>query len=163
MTETVNISKANALKAYQMANKETKEILETLIGKEVLSQKITDRVKTIEDAIALYPVSDNLKTLLTYNGIDEIMIGAKANALLQLVVAVLNEGWTPNWDDSQERKWEPWFYLDNPSGFRFDVASYVHTDSSVGSRLCFKTKELCEYAANQFLDLYKENFTLNNK
>jgi hypothetical protein len=46
------------------------------------------------------------------------------------------------------------------NGFRLGSVYCRYDDSGVGSRLCFRSKEIAKYAANQFLDLYKEFFTL---
>ena len=44
------------------------------------------------------------------------------------------------------------------SGFGFDRSTYCYTgtNATVGSRLCFKTKEQSDYCATQFIDLYKQ-------
>ena len=52
-----------------------------------------------------------------------------------------------------------WFDLENgPSGFRYYVFCVWCTASFVGSRLCFISREVCEYIANQFIEVYKEYF-----
>ena len=74
---------------------------------------------------------------------------------LVLIAKVLNEGWTPNWNDGGEKKHYPWFSVS--SGFAFGTATY-HYDyayMSTGSRLCFKSRELAEFAGKTFTDIYK--------
>ncbi|MOA38929.1 hypothetical protein D3C78_1606660 [compost metagenome] len=44
--------------------------------------------------------------------------------------------------------------------FSFVVYAYGHSHSGVGSRLVFKSRELAEYAAKQFINEYKDFFTL---
>jgi hypothetical protein len=103
--------------------------------------KITDRVKTFEDACKVLGyaipksmhVTDKLKTIAT----------------------VLNEGWTPDWNNSAQYKYVPYFRW-NGTAF-VSGGSYGWSGSSdVGSRLCFRSSELAKYAAEQFIDLYNE-------
>ena len=155
--ETLKISKTNALKAYNGAKDEGKSLLTDLFGKEVFNQKITDRVKTFEDALTIVEPSDNLKTLFVYNGIDPVLLAAQAHAKLCVITEALNEGWKPNWNNSSQYKWAPWFYLNDP-GFRFDVSTIWNSASagpSCGSRLVFHSEELSDYAGKQFLEIYK--------
>lgn len=113
-------------------------------------KKITERIKTVDDLLSMYGMSreefdkqyDNLSS-------DE-----KAYKLLKLLCSALNEGWKPDWDNPNELKYYPWFEMGGSSGFRFYDYSYWR--SAVGSRLCFKSKELAEYAGKQFIDLYKQ-------
>ncbi|HUR65492.1 MAG TPA: hypothetical protein VMZ03_04010 [Chitinophagaceae bacterium] len=88
-----------------------------------------------------------------------------AAAKLFIVVDALNEGWKPDWNNDDEYKWWNWFDMeksdDNPSGFRFSFAAYFYSNSGVGSRLCFKSRQLAEWAAEHFIELYKDFFILN--
>ena len=149
--ETLQISKTNVLKAFKNAKAEGKDLLSDLFGKEVLSGKITDRIKTFADACEAVREDPNQSKFNTGSA-DDI-----AYQRLKVVVRALNEGWTPDWNNSNQYKWYPWFYLDKP-GFRFYGAgyAYAYSHATCGSRLCFSSEELAKYAANQFLDLYKD-------
>ena len=149
--KTVQITEAAAIQAHKAANQEGKNLLENLIGKQLFNQKITDRVKTFEDACAITGDDPGEARFTAYEP------DVNAYNKLRVIVKALNEGWTPDWNNSNERKWRPWFYLDNP-GFRFDDSRYGNSTSTVGSRLCLKSEELCNYAAKQFLPLYKDLF-----
>ncbi|MFT3704672.1 MAG: hypothetical protein QM802_20070 [Agriterribacter sp.] len=150
--KTLSISDQDARKIYPSAIPELKTILEASFSKGFFSQKITDRIKTFEDACAEIG-EDPVNPKFIIGEPDEI-----AYRKLKVIIKVLNEGWVPDWNNSSQYKWRPWFYLNAP-GFRFSGTSYVFTHSTVGSRLCFKSEELCEYAANQFIDIYKDYFT----
>lgn len=150
--KTLSISDQDARKIYPSALPELKTILEGSFGKDFFSQKITDRIKTFEDACAETGINPNDENFRIGTP-DEI-----AYKKLKVIVKALNEGWFPNWNKSSEYKWRPWFYLDSP-GFRFHDTYCGRTGSTVGSRLCFKSEELCEYAAKQFIDLHKDFFT----
>lgn len=161
-TNKLEVTKESALAAHKIANKEVQSVLETLFGKEnFISGKITDRVKTCEDAANIVGISENLKILLAYDGVDKTMLGAQAMAKLTIIAKALNEGWEPNWEDSNEPKYVP--YFDNyKSGFGFSCSYYGswRAHAGCGSRLCFKTRELAEYAAKQFITEYNQFLTL---
>ena len=85
---------------------------------------------------------------------------------LTTIAEALNKGWKPNWYNSSERKWYNWFWVEadakRPSGFGFSY-SYAFCDSAgagVGSRLCFQSEELAEYAREEFKQLYLEYLLL---
>jgi hypothetical protein len=150
--QTLQIDKENARKLYPAASKEFKQMLVDTFGEKFFSQKITDRVKTFEDACSIMGVS----SCSFFNSSDTE--DEKAYKKLKVIIAALNESWVPDWNNSNERKWRPWFYLDSP-GFQLYYVYYCYTYSNVSSRLCFKSEELANYAANQFLDIYKTFFT----
>ena len=68
--------------------------------------------------------------------------------------------WIPNWKDTNERKWFPWFYLGSGFDFSYTDCDLWLTDAYVGSRLCFKSEELAKYAANTFLNEFKNYIVL---
>jgi hypothetical protein len=119
-----------------------------------LPKNVMERIKTIEDVLA-----DND---LTQGGFDAICIcldeDEKAYRLLKLLVKSLNEGWKPNWDNSSEGKYVPWFDMRGSSGFRYGGCALWLSYTSVGSRLCFKSSELAKYAGEQFTSTYKQFF-----
>jgi hypothetical protein len=72
---------------------------------------------------------------------------------LKVVSKVVNAGWKPNWKESDERKWFP-VYTDNGSGLVFDGADYCYAHTDVGSRLCYKSREIVLHVVEYFNDLY---------
>ena len=109
---------------------------------------------------------------------------------LRIITAALNEGWTPQFTDDEYRYY-PWFYLyverelnDLPedtkrqrgvlfsgnannganAGFAYAIANDAPSDSfaSIGSRLCFKNRELALYAGKQFASLWLDFCYLPN-
>jgi hypothetical protein len=95
-----------------------------------------------------------------------------ATAKMFIIAEALNQDpetkqcWKPDWNNWDEYKYTPWFDLevdkDNTSGFRFDGSNYalVDTDSTGGSRLCYRSRDISNYAGQQFLSLYKEMMIL---
>jgi hypothetical protein len=143
---------------YPKASAEWKNVLEETFTKEFFQQKITDRVKTFEDACGVLGID-----LIAFVD-DDSAPDESAYIQLKTIAKALNEGWTPDWNNDEEYKYYPWFEMQktksNPSGFRLDGVGYDYAYSIVGSRLCFHSRELAEYAAKQFQDLYKQFFTL---
>lgn len=150
--QTLQIDKNNARKLYPTASAEFKQMLTDTFGETFFSQKITDRVKTYGDACEVLGISSEI---LAY---DEMTEDEQAYCKLKIIIRALNEGWTPDWNNSSQYKYYPWFYQNAP-GFRLNVVVSYFAASAVGSRLCFKSEELAIYAAKQFLDLYKTFFT----
>lgn len=119
-------------------------------------KSVMERIKTVEDVL-----SDNGLTREQfdeqYEGLEEDEI---AYRILKLLAKSLNEEWMPDWSDSNEYKYYPWFEMRGSRGFRFIDNAYWHSDSGVGSRLCFKTRELAEYAGQQFQPVYEQFMTI---
>jgi hypothetical protein len=158
--DTLEIQKQNALDAYNNANDDGKKLLSTLFGKDVFIMKITDRIKTFEDALKVCPPTDNVKILLDYNGVDADMLAAQAFAKLTLIGRALNEGWQPKWEDTDQYKYYPYFKHQGGFGLADGDYGYGYTSAGVGSRLCFKNATLAEYAGKQFADIYNTFLSL---
>lgn len=146
--ETLEVIKSNAVKAFNNTNESGKTLLSNLFGKEVFNQKITDRIKTPEDAYTVL----GYKSVLFSGPNDEI-----AYQKLKLIAQALNEGWKPDLGNDNEPKYYPWFNF--KGGFSYYGAYCSCTGSHVGSRLCFKSRELAEYAGKQFISIYKDFMT----
>jgi hypothetical protein len=153
---TLTIDEKKAREIYPSAASELKAILENTFGKQFFNQKITDKVKTFEDVLYVMGILPSAFNAITaYDTRDEI-----AYKKLKLIAKVLNEGWEPNWDNSNEYKHYPWFYMDSSRGFGLDSVDYDYSASIVGSRLCFKSEELAKYAVKTFLSIYQDYFTI---
>ena len=148
--KTLQIDEKNARKLYPSASAEFKATLEDTFGKEFFSQKITDRVKTFDDACEVLGI--NRLTFSDSDTPDEI-----AYKKIKIIVKALNEGWAPNWDNSSEYKYYPWFDM-TKNGFSGVFSDRWFACTTVGSRLCFKNAELAKYAGTQFNSIYKDFF-----
>ena len=122
---------------------------------------IKDKVKSFEDACKVLDITPSVPVV---TGIPEkYQKPLIANYQLMVIAEALNEGWTPDWSNGEWDKWYPWFNMDNSSSagrFSFGGAGGQHSGSRVGSRLCFKSEELADYAGTQFLELYRELFVI---
>lgn len=124
-------------------------------------EEITDRVKTYEDAckvLGVEPINEQNAKAQGFRS-DEI-----ARRKLETIAAALNEGWKPDWNNTDQYKYYPYFYIqENAKGKGSAGLSCADTNSaasaanaSVGSRLCFYASRLARYASNQFTDLYEQ-------
>ena len=148
--QTMQITLETAKAIYSTVPESFKRDLEDMFGKNSFYTKIEDRVKTFEDACEVLEIDP----IIFPNKTPKSTI---AHYKLEIIVEALNEGWEPNWNNNNEYKYYPWF-KQSPSGFGFSGTSYDYwfTRASVGSRLCFKTRELSNYAGTQFEDIYKD-------
>lgn len=124
-------------------------------------EEITDRVKTYEDAckvLGVEPINEQNAKAQGFRS-DEI-----ARRKLETIAAALNEGWKPDWNNTDQYKYYPYFYIqENAKGKGSAGLSYAsthyaasYTFAYLGSRLCFYASRLARYASNQFTDLYEQ-------
>ena len=124
---------------------------------------IIEIVKTFEDVCEELGIT--VEQALPYNEghlMTPDRIAINAFAKVSLIAKALNEGWVPNWDNEDEYKYYPWFDMRNGSDSGFSCSIYDNSSyfTYVGSRLCYKSKELVEYASKQFEEVYKQLFTI---
>lgn len=152
--KTLQIDKTNAKKLFSKASPEFKQMLIDTFGKEYFSDNIMDRIKTFEDACAEIGISND-SCMPIYD--EEESKDEIAYKKLKVIIRALNEGWEPDWTNKNEYKWYPWFIYKS-SGFCFSGsdAGYVYANADVGSRLCFKSEELANYAGKQFESIYND-------
>ncbi len=118
---------------------------------------VTLRIKSVYDAITEL-VEDDPEVII-YNNLL-LTFDTDCHVVKQQEAVVLtkafNEGWTPNWNNSNEVKYYPWFEMGGSSVFRFSGCVDRYSLSDVGSRLCFKTRELAIHAGENFTAVYKK-------
>lgn len=159
---TLQIKQDSLLAAFRNAGKEGKQVLSDLFGKQVaLYDNITDRVKSFEDACQVLGISTNVPEVKGLPRKHQKAI--IANYKLIVIAEALNEGWKPNWQDSDEYKYYPWFDMSNPAGVGYSLTNYAAslTAANIGSRLCLKNRELAIYFGQTFTDLFNDSLLLN--
>lgn len=150
----LEVDRINAIKAWNKSDCIGKQLLENLYGKDVFrNMDVTDRIKAFEDARE----ETGRHEVPNFSNVPEDLKEYFENMYQAVVITeALNEGWEPNWDDSNEPKWRPYFRM-SPSSFAFGSGCGASGASAGGgSRLCFKTEALANYAAKQFLDIWKK-------
>ena len=156
------------------------------------NRPVTERVKTFEDACK--ELGDKHPMWIAYNDAYRLDVDENAHDIiaylkLRIIIAALNEGWTPQFTEGEER-WYPWFtlwteeelseksdewkadrhlistggYSGDYAGFAFSNSIYApsHSNTFVGSRLCFKSEALATYCGKQFISLWAD-FNLIHK
>lgn len=150
--KTLNINQAQAVKLFKQTREEFQQTLISTFGAECFNEKITDRIKTFEDAC-------------NHAGIDRAMVfnatdtpDVVAYKKIKVIVSVLNEGWKPNWKDYRQDKWFIYAYYGAYAGlwYAYAISTPAIASTSLGSRVCFHSEELADYFGRQFFDLYKE-------
>ena len=174
--------KANDVRqAYDNADENGRKTLENLFGKEVFTLSIMDRVRTFKDACRVLGI--NAKKWLEEN--EKMDAGVLAYMKLRIVTTALNEGWQPVFDGKQCR-YEVWLNIYTKAqweklseakkrqgvlvggraldgadaGFVYAYTHYApsYTLSGIGSRLCYKNRELALYSGKQFIDIWADYF-----
>lgn len=83
-----------------------------------------------------------------------------ATAKAYIIVAVLNDDAVFDYNDYNQEKWVLWYWLNKP-GFRLRDAGYDNTDSDVGPRLSFVSREVALHANTYFgKSVFKHIFTI---
>lgn len=72
---------------------------------------------------------------------------------LMVVAKAIKGAWVPDWKNKQQKKWFVWYWIDD-SGFGLSLraADYVSSNTFVGSRLVFETRD----QAAEFFEKSKE-------
>lgn len=153
-TIQLQIKAAVARQLYKTAPPELKAILEESCGKEFFSGKITDRIKSYEDACCELGIEPMDESEMRRAGFRQDEIDRRK---IEVITFVLNDCEQLDWADTSQRKYLPWFDFDASSGFAFNDTCYGSSDAGAGdaSRLCFKSEELARYAGQTFTELYK--------
>lgn len=130
MKKVLEISEKTARRLYKDSSNEFKTTLEETFGKDFFSGKVTDRVKTYEDAcVETGEIPINEADLLKAGFTSDEIVYRK----IKTITKALNEGWIADWKDGVQQKWIPWFMLSS-AGFVFDVTDYGYSDGDCGRR-----------------------------
>lgn len=153
----LKISKETAIKLHPEAPNWFKKVLDESFGEDTFKPRDWHDIKTFEDACEALGITNESHTPIfdEDEAPDEI-----AYKKLKVIVAAINQGWQPDWSNSDQYKYYPYFNLSSGSGFSGRGCDFGYSYSSVGSRLCFESKEKCLYAAEQFKSIYKDFFII---
>jgi len=111
-----------------------------------------ESIKTVEDACNV----TGMPATPEFNEVpEELREYLKAVYEAVVITMALVGDWKADWNDSNQRKWFPWFRMSS-GGFVFSdsVCAYSYARAGYASRLCFPTEELARYAGRQFTDVY---------
>ena len=149
----INEETAKRIYADSKTPDSLKEILVETFGKECFKKRTFNNIKTFEDACEELNIDPhdvfNSKDLP-----DEI-----AYRKLKVIIKAVNQGWTPNWNNTDQYKWSPWFkFFSSGFGFSYSDCTYDNSATDVGSRLCTDSSDKALYIAKQFKAEYQEYF-----
>ena len=150
----LSIDKNTAKRLYAESPDWFKKQLDDEFGQDTFKPKDFETIRTFEDACAKIGV-DPSSVIKEDDASDEI-----AYKKLKVITRAINNGWTPDWNNTNQQKWYPWFKLSSGFGFRVSCCDYVFADTGSGSRLCFESKEMSTYAGTQFIDIYEQFITI---
>lgn len=135
----------------------------------VVPKDVVTRVKDFRDAldelgnehplVKQYKIVSEAFNSIVGGNIGNSSKSSLAYLKLRIIAEALNEGWQPNWNDPNEYKYYPVFeYVNKHAGISYTTTNGTTSAviAHVGSRLCYKTRELATYAGRQFKDIYNE-------
>lgn len=124
-------------------------------------EEITERVRSYADAcnaLGIEPMNEQNMKAQGFRP-DEI-----ARRKLETITEALNEGWKPDWNDTDQYKYYPYFYIEENAKSKGSAglssalticaapAAFAH----FGSRLCFHDSATARYAGRTFTELYEQ-------
>ena len=114
-------------------------------------------IKTFSDACLAYGTTEEkFNTKYGNIGLSKDTI---AYEKIKIVVYVINGDWTPDFSNSSQYKYYPYFDLSGGCRFCFAFYDCSATVSVGGVRLCFESKEKSNFAGNTFEPLYADLLT----
>lgn len=154
--KTLQIDEKKAKKLYPEASGEWKEILTDTFGEDFFKKKDFRDIKTFNDACEDQNIHP--KSVLPYtspSNADEE--GLNTLAMMFVIARALNGDWKADFANGNQYKYYPWFKANaSGSGLSCDGCGGWRSASGVGSRLCYKSSEIAEYAGKQFIDIYNK-------
>lgn len=148
----LQIDETQAKSLYSTA-KEFKQILEDTFGKEYFQDKITDRIKTINDVYNYLNIKR--EDVIPFKELNLTKQQKSINALfdIQNISLVLNENVILDWNNNNQLKYYPYFEK-KASGWVVDSCRSCYYYAVVGFGCYYKSSELALYAANTFKNIY---------
>src|SRR6185369_16767828 len=152
--KTLKLEDSTARLIYPTAPSELKKILEETYGKDFFSQKIQDRVKTWDDVLEILGKDEDAITPYKKPK-DKRERSINAFAKIQAISEVLNEGWVPDFNNTSQYKYYPYFQKKSSGWVLCSYGDY-RGYSFLGSGCFYRTSDLALYAGKEFEDIYKD-------
>lgn len=150
--KTLQIEESKAKELYKTASAEFKAMLEDSFGKSFFNNDWMDLwhkfCKDYNQNITLpfsHPKTRQEESTNAYH-------------MLIHIVPVKRGNWEPDYNNDNQYKYEPRFYMNSASGFGFRDAGCGtwNTNSSAGSCLSTPSAQVCEAIAVEFLPIYEK-------
>jgi hypothetical protein len=151
----IEISNDLIQKGYNEANDKQKKLIEKYFKLE--NSDILSKIKDFKDILKLS--NKTLKDILPYQKpTTENQVKINALAKIQLIEEVVNEGWKPNWSNSNEYKHYIWFEFKKSVGWV--VCAFADCCFGCGGEVAFyKSKKISHFVSKTFLKEYREFLT----
>lgn len=150
--ETLKIDKKEAIKEFPKAPQWFQKVLISTFGAETFSGNHIDRLTSFE---AAYELADDAARK-EYDDNPGGTSDEVAYKKLKLITRVANtdpitgKTWIPDWDNTSQKKWFPFFRLSSGFGFAYSDFDCDGAGTAVGSRLCTNTSEKALYIGEQY-------------
>lgn len=155
MSKTLKLDDSTAKRLYKTADAELKVILEESFGKRFFSDKLIDRIKTIEDIYEQAGIER--ADVIPYNN-PKNKLERQLNAVVDInyITKVLNEDDKfPDFKDKNQYKYYLWFEK-RSSGWVVGCYAVVLGRSGLGSGFYFKDSVTALFAGSKFLSIFKD-------
>lgn len=165
MENILQISKENAVKAYNKGSKVEKELIINLFGKDQLFPNDPERIKSYEDACkdqGFSPLKLSDFKFLPEHDQKYLYATHKVTTIIRSLNR-LEDGtyWKPDFGNDSERKYYIWYkWVSSDVEFSVYDSGCSSSLSIVGSRLHFRTKDILNYFSHQFLREVNNYLTL---
>lgn len=139
----LKLSLEKALEAYSKGDKARKQFLIDLYGKEPFLTDVKERVIDYPSACKELNVLQLTIDHFAFMGSDAKRYFNRHQ--LTIIIRALNEGWEPDFTDTEYKYYNYPYWDSSISGFSSGVSD-ANFNATVGSDLMFKNRELAEYA-----------------
>ncbi len=146
-----------AIESYVGATPSEKKLLENIFGTEVFKELENQWLQLFEEFCKESGL--NYEALMSkWEGEEDDELAYK---MIKRILKYHNKDWVADIKDKGQKKWYPWFYWDNESGFGLSDTYYddSNTYAIVGSRLYSQSQEQCIEIAKKYLPIYQKFHT----
>lgn len=157
------ITQSNSIKVpiefIKNGHKEASNEIKTLIEKNFKNSFEKDNINKLETSYS--NICKKLKTkVLTIKDFSFLPKDQREKALnyhrIKNIELYFNDNWKPNYQNSNEYKYFPWFNLNASDGLVGFGDSYYHVVNSGGVVAVFKSKEISDHVGKTFWNFYQK-------
>lgn len=162
--QTLQLDGATARRLYPSAVPELKEILDKSFGKEFFSQKVEDRIHSVQDACK--ETGRDINQVIPFpKPINQFQDWLNANAEMAVIIEAFNENKIPDWKDDDQEKYRGWWRMDGSSGsgLSFNAAVYDISVPTVASRLHLLNEKHLLIIKDRFFSIWERLMTQSAK
>jgi hypothetical protein len=166
----LQVEKQNAIKIYEEQNESGKLLLQRIFGKAAFKAKGKggiENINSMEDVRLYHGIEpqESIIKIQVPECLDRHMQAIIMYAEALLIAEAINDGWIPDWNNSNQPKFSPWFEMRDTPGFGFSGTHcfFTFTLTGTGSRLCFQTETKTKHFGMKFHEHNKAIMTLKKE